>query len=319
MKKWNRLGILLLFSLVLLSIFICWQYVRISSLYFPLVLQDGRSISWEEIDDFLYQLQDLDLRAVGETAYDLIIIDYSSDGTAGGEYTTEQIKALKFSPGGRKIVLAYMSVGEAEDYRFYWQPSWRPGNPSWLEEENPSWEGNYGVKYWDPAWQEIIFAYTDRLLQAGFDGAYLDLVDAYEYYLDRGRKSAAREMVDFVAAIATHARRVDPDFYIVPQNGAELVELVPGYLELVDGIGQEELYYGYWGDDLPTPAKVTTQLEGYLDRFRGAGKKVFVVDYALKPAHIDEVYARAQQKGYIPFVAVRALDRLIIHPGHEPD
>jgi len=319
LKKWNRLGILLLFSFVLLSIFICWRYVRISSLYFPLVLQDGRSISWEEIDDFLYQLQDLDLRAVGETAYDLIIMDYSSDGTAGGEYTTEQIKALKFSPGGRKIVLAYMSVGEAEDYRFYWQPSWRPGNPSWLEEENPSWEGNYGVKYWDPAWQEIIFAYTDRLLQAGFDGAYLDLVDAYEYYLDRGRKSAAREMVDFVAAIATHARRVDPDFYIVPQNGAELVELVPGYLGLVDGIGQEELYYGYWGDDLPTPAKVTIQLEGYLDRFRGAGKKVFVVDYALKPAHIDEVYARAQQKGYIPFVAVRALDRLIIHPGHEPD
>ena len=28
--------------------------------------------------------------------------------------------------------------------------------PSWLEDENPDWEGNYRVKYWEAEWQKII-------------------------------------------------------------------------------------------------------------------------------------------------------------------
>ena len=75
-------------------------------------------------------------------------------------------------------MLAYMNIGEAEDYRFYWQDGWRPGNPTWLDAENPDWPGNYEVYHWDPGWQAIISAYTDRLLSAGFDGAYLDIIDA---------------------------------------------------------------------------------------------------------------------------------------------
>ncbi|HEY66475.1 MAG TPA: hypothetical protein G4O02_18140, partial [Caldilineae bacterium] len=288
----------------------------------PMILRGPKgsaSSALSSVNDFLYQLQNLDLAAIGETAYDLIIMDYSADGTEAGEFTAAQIEALKHSPGGGKIVLAYMSIGEAEDYRFYWQDGWHPGNPPWLDQENPDWPGNYKVHYWDPAWQAIIFAYTDRLLDAGFDGAYLDLIDAYEYYADQGRTTAAWEMADFVAAIAAHARRRDPDFYIFVQNAPELARLVPGYLDSVDGIGQEDIYYGYEGDDQPTPPEVTAELEGYLDAFKDAGKLVLTIDYATTPAHVDDAYARSRAKGYVPFVTVRDLDRLTINPGHEPD
>jgi len=70
------------------------------------------------VNDFLYQLQNLDLTAIRDTAYDLVVIDYSADGSAAGEFTAAQIAALKHSPGGEKIVLAYMSIGEAENYRY---------------------------------------------------------------------------------------------------------------------------------------------------------------------------------------------------------
>jgi hypothetical protein len=43
------------------------------------------------------------------------------------------------------------------------------------------------------------------------------------------------------------------------------------------------------------------------------------VDYATTPAHIDDAYARAYAKGYVPPCTVRDLDRLVINPGHEPD
>jgi cysteinyl-tRNA synthetase len=270
------------------------------------------------IRSFLYQLQAIDLAAIGQTCYDLIVIDYSADGGQDRAFTADEIAALSSGPGGPKTVLAYLSIGEAEEYRFYWQPGWRPGDPAWLDAENPNWAGNYKVRYWDREWQRIVLTFLDRLLDAGFDGAYLDLIDAYEHYENRGRATAAAEMVSFVEAIRVHARKRDPDFRIVVQNAAELVERFPMYLGLVDGIGQEDIYYGYAGDDRPTPSGATAEMEAHLDTFLAAGKLVLTIDYATTPSHIDEAYARSRAKGYVPFVTTRDLDKLILNPGHDP-
>ena len=285
------------------------------SIYLPLVRNDFSPLG--QVNDFLYQLQNLDLTAIGDSAYDLVVMDYAADGDEATEFSAAQIEALKHSSGGEKIVLAYMSIGEAEEYRFYWQTGWRPGNPAWLDEENAEWPGNYKVRYWDPDWQAIIFGYTGRLLDAGFDGAYLDLVDTYEYYTDQGRTTAAQEMADFVAAIRAHARARDSDFYIVAQNGADLVERVPAYLNDVDGIGHESVYYG--GDGQPTPPDETAWVEQYLDMFKGGGKLVLTIDYATTQDRVDDAYAKSQAQGYVPFCTGRELDRLTINPGHEPD
>jgi len=287
--------------------------------FLPRVLATAGPSGLTAVNDFLYQLQNIDLAAIGNTAYDLVIIDYSADGSDDGAFSATQIRTLQHSPGGNKIVLAYLSIGEAEDYRFYWQKGWCPGNPAWLDAENPNWPGNYKVHYWDPAWQAIIFRYVDRLLDAGFDGAYLDIIDAYEYYQDRGRTDAPREMVDFVAAIRAYARRQDPNFLIFPQNGAGLAAVVPAYLRSVDGIGQEDVYYGYEADDTMTPPTVTAGLERSLALFRAAGKLVLTTDYATTPAHVDDAYAKSQHAGFVPFCTVRDLDRLTINAGHPPD
>ncbi len=287
--------------------------------YLPRVLATISPSKLVSVNDFLYQLQNIDLTAIGKTAYDLVIIDYSADDGDEGAFSAAQIQTLRHSAGGNKVVLAYMSIGEAEDYRFYWQKGWHPGNPAWLDDENPNWPGNYKVHYWDPAWQGIVFRYVDRLLDAGFDGAYLDIIDAYEYYQDQGRASAAQEMVDFVAAIRAYARRRDPNFLIFPQNAPELATIIPAYLHSVDGIGQEDIYYGYNADDVVTPPVVTQTLEQYLASFRNAGKLVLTVDYATTPTHIDDAYARSHRAGFVPFCTVRALDKLIINPGHAPD
>ena len=82
-----------------------------------------------------------------------------------------------------------MSIGQAEDYRYYWQTDWLGGDPTWLGIEDDNWQGNYYVKYWDGDWKNIIFgnddAYLDKIIDAGFDGVYLDLVDAFEYFEER--------------------------------------------------------------------------------------------------------------------------------------
>ncbi len=123
--------------------------------------------------------------SIDDTDYDVLIIDLFYDDT---ELTPADITTLKTKKGtaNTRLVIAYMSIGEAEDYRYYWDPSWDSDPPSWIEEENPDWEGNYKVQYWKSGWQEIIYgndsSYMKKIIDAGFDGVYLDIIDAFEYF-----------------------------------------------------------------------------------------------------------------------------------------
>jgi endo-alpha-1,4-polygalactosaminidase (GH114 family) len=47
-----------------------------------------------EPDAFVYQLQRIDLEAIGETRFDLVIMDYSRDGSDERRFTATQISAL---------------------------------------------------------------------------------------------------------------------------------------------------------------------------------------------------------------------------------
>lgn len=124
------------------------------------------------------------IQALQQSRHDLIIIDAFFNEEP---YLPQEIASLKLKPGGgSRLLIAYMSIGEAENYRYYWKKGWRNGTPSFIYRKNPDWPGNYKVFYWDPEWKNIITgnpdSYTQKILDAGFDGVYLDIIDAFEYY-----------------------------------------------------------------------------------------------------------------------------------------
>jgi len=127
------------------------------------------------------------INAVSATNYDVIIMDLYHNEIAYTQAEIEQLKTKQNS--GKRLVVCYMSIGEAEDYRYYWQADWQAGNPSWLEEEDPNWKGNFYVRYWEADWKNIIFgndnSYLKKIIDTGFDGTYLDLIDAFEYFEER--------------------------------------------------------------------------------------------------------------------------------------
>jgi cysteinyl-tRNA synthetase len=158
----------------------------------PYQVHNGDVSSLADAKNFLYLLNPDNyttraafLQALKDTRYDILIIDlFFHDGTS---FTTDEIAQLKTkNGGGKRKVVAYMSIGEAEDYRYYWQSAWTKNKPSWMDAENPDWPGNYKVKYWEADWQNIIYknsdSYLNKILDAGFDGVYLDIIDAFEYY-----------------------------------------------------------------------------------------------------------------------------------------
>lgn len=145
-----------------------------------------------EIQNFLYLINPEGITSkedfidlITSTNYDLLIMDLFFDEDI--EFTGTDVEQLrKKANGGKRLVVCYMSIGEAEDYRYYWNSDWETNSPEWLDEENPDWPGNYKVKYWIAGWQEIIYgsnnAYLDKIIDASFDGVYLDIIEAFEYY-----------------------------------------------------------------------------------------------------------------------------------------
>ena len=133
------------------------------------------------------------LQTLRHTDYDLLIIDlFYNDGIA---FTPEEVQSLKTkNNGGSRLVLCYLSIGEAENYRYYWHKSWEKNAPRWLEKENPKWPGNYKVKYWNKNWQSIITgnadSYLQKIINSKFDGVYLDIIDAFQYFEQNYQNSA---------------------------------------------------------------------------------------------------------------------------------
>ena len=269
-----------------------------------------------------YQLQKIDPNALAAAPYDVLVIDYSRDGTDERALTAEEIARLKVKPdGGRRIVLAYLSIGEAEKYRYYWQPDWETSAlaPPWLTEPNKRYRTNFPVRYWHADWQAIVFrgdnSYLGRILNVGFDGIYLDRVDVHEEF-EKESPAAAEQMIAFVKALAAHARSLKPGFLIVPQNGEELLEEA-GYRAVVDGIAKEDLLFGAGRSKHPNKQEQIDTGARHLKLMTRDRKPVFVVEYLDNPQDIVSARTRIEEYGFIPHFASRALNRMRI--GDLPD
>ena len=145
------------------------------------------------VKTWAYLLKDVSpekIDKVAGSAIDMVIIDPSMF-PEGKEVrlTRDQVERMKHKPdGGRRLVIAYLSAGESEDFRDYWKPEWNKQLPPWVSKSDKDWKGDYVVKYWRPEWQKIVYgspdSLIDRIVDAGFDGVSFDRVDAYYFFGD---------------------------------------------------------------------------------------------------------------------------------------
>lgn len=124
------------------------------------------------------------INAISTTNYDVILIDLFFEGT---EFTSSEINQLKTKAnGGQRLLISYINIGSAEKFRYYWKKDWGLHHPLWIKKKYDGYDDEFWVKFWEKEWQEIIYgndnSYMKKILNAGFDGAYLDNVEAY-YFL----------------------------------------------------------------------------------------------------------------------------------------
>ncbi len=320
----------IVFFLLLISVFSCTDKNPLSALNDMLFDRDtnNKVENWSDVKSFVYILQNINIDELIKTKFDLVIMDYSEDGTDAKAFTSSEIYSLKNSEFGERFVISYISIGEAEDYRYYWRDEWNTNAPSWLGDENPDWEGNYKVKYWETNWQKILLgndlssntppapdSYFGKIISAGFDGVYLDIIDAYEYWEDKGVTNAKELMIDFVALIADKCRVNNKNFGIFPQNSEELVG-DNRYLNIITGLGREEVHYINF--NVPRSIDEINGIKTYLDKIVEAGKLVLVTDYCDNSLYIDAAYIDSINSGYLEYCTTRELDTITINNGYQP-
>ncbi len=308
----------------------------------------GETGSLADVRSWAYQLQGLEapgaIDRLVRAPVDLFVLEPTTTVRGSEDFpirgVVRRLHARARSSTTPTLCLAYLNVGQAEDYRTYWQEAWRPGKEHGDEQgfvlcEDPDgWEGNFPVAYWDPAWQRLLFgsstALLDRVLAQGFDGVYLDWVLGFvdETVAAAARRAdvdPARAMAELIRDLRAHARKTHPDFIVVAQNPGDLLDRVPEVAGWMDGIAQEGLLFrGAATSDWEAPEAVgkrrpdegegsSVSVARLLRRYHDAGLPVFTVDYARTSEDRAEAVALSRGFGFVPCVTRTPLDRIPDH------
>jgi cysteinyl-tRNA synthetase, unknown class len=202
--------------------------------------------------------------------------------------------------GGKRQVLAYISIGEAEEGRAYM----KKGSKKWLTKEGQGWSGNYKTRFWDDEWKGIVKSRVKAAIAAGYDGVYLDRVDTYERMNAPG--GSRKAMINFVKEVAGEARRTKGNAAVAVQNAEELLT-DKSYVDTIDAVGKEDLYHGIKHDGSRNDKGAVKASVDLLKKAKARGKGVYVVEY-LDGEQAKRARSEASRDGFVASTGKRKLD-----------
>jgi cysteinyl-tRNA synthetase len=269
-------------------------------------MSEARKSHWPS-KNWYYQLQNINLSQLEQRSDSLLVIDYSKDGSEKNKFSLVDIARLKKN---NNVVISYLSIGEAEKYRYYYKKM----SKKLLIKENKSWKGNFIVKFWDERWKKIIYKDTDsylkRIMAEDFDGVYLDIVDCFENFSPQPElEKKAVLMADFIRELSLEAKKLNPRFKIIIQNGTHIIQYLENkdqFLSAIDGVGVEDIYFN--GDKEHDNIRVDeTFLLNIFKFYKNKSIPIYSVEYLKNQQKIDQYYSFAARDDLIPLVRSRSL------------
>lgn len=204
------------------------------------------------------------------------------------DYTAKELQALK-SAG--YTVLAYLSVGSVDERRNYYKQL-EPYTLRRLDD----WEHERYLDVCEPAVQDWAINQGMRLLNAGYDGLWIDNTDVCEEYPS---DSAYKGITRILQALYPHG-------YIMINGGMEyMLRAISQKTRVAHGVTQEEVFslitdYSGSGTFGAQIASESLEYQKYIAKVMGAGMEAYLLEYTrdanVKKKIID--YCTASGAGY---------------------
>ncbi|MEW6711251.1 MAG: endo alpha-1,4 polygalactosaminidase [Candidatus Riflebacteria bacterium] len=216
-------------------------------------------------------------------------------------YNSAEIKELRNS---NKIVFAYLSVGEAESYRKYYSEIASSGL---IIDENPDWKENFAIKYWQKGWKDILLNYSKEILNKGFNGLFVDVVDAWQIYEGEVQIQRKIEMQKLLTEMGFFLKSRGLEKGIIIQNSHELLDDTI-LCSMIYGINQESLFAS-WASDFIDPQWQSEKIAA-LEKIRHQGKLVTTIEYTRERMAMARIRMKTSRFGFLPYFTVKELDRV---------
>ncbi len=269
--------------------------------------QSGRA-AWDKVSSWAIQTGEMpdNVQSYIDSPVDLAVLGPRNKN--GVFWTKDDLNQIKRN----KMVIAYLSVGEADPGEPYYKKSWTQGNPKWLAVGNPFGHDGFGVYPVNtPEWIRYLKQSMDRLIKTGYDGAFYDVLDVYWNPGYPGGPSA-QNMKDAIALgceLTNYARKKNPNFKILVNNASNLMNDFPdlNFGNCFDATVMESLFYSST-DHEQSPIWFNYHIP-LLKKQMTAGKKIFVLDKALIPANKARGLSESKKLGFIYFASDYAVSQ----------
>jgi cysteinyl-tRNA synthetase, unknown class len=249
---------------------------------------------------FRYQLHGYDhlsIERIKESHNTLWVIDESK--SSEDLFSKSEISSFK---NNSNLIISYLSLGEAEDYRSYFARFPR----DLIVSKNPHWSGNYNIRYWRKEWSEIIDQRIEAMIEAGYDGVIYDVVDAFALYDEK--KIYAKKMANLIWETSSKAKKIKNDFHIILQNASVLFEYLDQedknkLIKIVSGGSIENVFFEQDGQ-VPTVSPI---VDNYIKSLKASHKWILSIEYTQQEDQIKAYLQLMNKLGILGLVTDQSL------------
>ncbi|MAY70626.1 MAG: hypothetical protein CME82_04115 [Halomonas sp.] len=203
-------------------------------------------------------------------------------------------------------VFAYLSVGEWDADR----PTDAQAPQAALVGSNPDWDTRIADLSDDDWRNHLLDQRVEVLVDAGYDGLFLDTLDSYRRFAPDGPAAQAQQLA--LVSLIDEIHRRHPDLKLLLNRGFEVLDQVH---DKIAGVAAESLFRG-WTPATDVYGGVTSSRQQWLqqqfERVRGYGLPAIAIDYV--PAENRELARQTARRildaGVIPWVTTPGLDQI---------
>ncbi len=237
-------------------------------------------------------------------AYDLIVLD------------SRNHPPLQPLLNRGKLLLGYVSLGEVERHRSYYGAVKKQGL---LLARNPNWPESRYVDLRDPRWvRRVLEDIIPAVLQRGFQGIFIDTLDNAAH-LERTDPDRYRGMTRAGARLVRAIRRHYPRIVIMLNRAYEILPRVAADVDILLG---ESVFTSYDFRKKRYRRVSATDYRRQVEWLKAAKRRnphlrILSLDYwdPSDTVTVARIYRQQRKQGFVPYVSVIALDRLVPEPG----